>query len=370
MRVPFIGVAYTLTLLAAFPAAAQQAKGGSDDFGPYDVVENWLKPIKPGFLEKGVAVFAESPDRIYVTTSVEFAVPVRRGRGGGGAAAAQTPPPVPKAKVLVVDRDGNVMEDWTQWEDLLAMPHYVTQSPYDPTKAVWVVSRRTDQIFKFSNDGKELLMTLGQDRRTMPRDAEGRFTQLSDEGHFGQPTSLAFLPDGSFYIADGYDNRRVVKFDKDGNYLFEWGTAGSGPGQFAENGQVHGIAIDAQRRIYVCDRGNNRVQIFDENGKYLDEWNDITGPSHIQINTDGTAWIVSGRGNRLLQYDLNGKLLTYWGTYGRGSGQFDDPHYISTDSEGSLYVAIFSNLKVGVEKYVPRPGADKSRLIGQMVVPK
>ncbi len=201
MRLPFIGVAYTLTLLAAFPGAAQQAKGGSDDFGPYDVVENWLKPVKPGFLEKGVAVFAESPDRIYVTTSVEFAVPVRGGRGGGGAAAAQTPPPVPKAKVLVVDRDGNVLEDWTQWEDLMAMPHYVTQSPYDPTKAVWVVSRRTDQVFKFSNDGKELLMTLGQDRRTMPRDAEGRFTQLSDEGHFGQPTSLAFLPDGSFYIA-------------------------------------------------------------------------------------------------------------------------------------------------------------------------
>ena len=71
-----------------------------------------------------------------------------------------------------------------------------------------------------------------------------------------------------------------------------------------------------------------------------------------------------------MQYDLNGKLLTYWGTYERGSGQFDDPHYISTDSEGSLYVAIFSNLKVRVEKYVPRPGADKSRLIGQMVVPK
>ena len=60
-----------------------------------------------------------------------------------------------------------------------------------------------------------------------------------------------------------------------------------------------------------------------------------------------------GPGNRLLQYDTNGRLMTYWGTYGTGPGQFDDPHYISVDSEGNLYVANFSNYKVGVEKYVP-----------------
>jgi hypothetical protein len=66
---------------------------------------------------------------------------------------------------------------------------------------------------------------------------------------------------------------------------------------------------------------------------------------------------------------MNGKLLTYFGTYGMGAGQFDDPHYISTDTEGNLYVAIFSNTKVGVEKYTPDPKADKSRLVGQFVVP-
>jgi sugar lactone lactonase YvrE len=121
---------------------------------------------------------------------------------------------------------------------------------------------------------------------------------------------------------------------------------------------VHGIAIDGQRRIYVCDRGNHRIQIFDENGKYLNEWDNITGPSDIKI-AGNTAWVVSGRGNRLLQYDIaSGRLLTYWGTYGTGTGQFDDPHYISVDSEGNLYVANFSNLKVGVDKYVPRQGAD------------
>ena len=220
-------------------------------------------------------------------------------------------------------------------------------------------------------------MTLGQDRRTMPdcpvpqgtAQCNGGKVQLQDAGHFGQPTAVAFLPNGDFFISDGYDNRRVAKFDKNGKFLLTFGSVGSGPGQFAANGQVHSVAIDANRKVYVCDRGNNRIQVFDENGKFLDSWENVTGASDIKITTDGFAWVTSGRGNRLAKYDLNGKLITYWGTYGMGQGQFDDPHYISVDQEGNLYVAIFSNTKVGVEKYMPRAGADRSRLIGQFVVP-
>jgi DNA-binding beta-propeller fold protein YncE len=340
MKLSYLGVAVSLASLAV-PAAAQQTslngmmKGGTDDYGPYTPVPNWLKPVREGFLEKGVSVWAETPDHIFVTTSTEFADPaaVTRmrqaagiggggGGGGGGGAAGpaslQVAPPRARALVSVHDRNGNVKEVWTQWEDLMVMPHYVTISPFDPEKNVWVVSRQTD---------------------------------------------------GSFFVADGYDNRRVAKFDRDGKFLLDWGGVGTGPGQFAENGQVHSVAVDANRRVYVCDRGNNRIQIFDENGKFIDQWENVTGASDIKITTDGFAWVTSGRGNRLAKYDLNGKLITYWGTYGTGQGQFDDPHYISVDQEGNLYVAIFSNVKVGVEKYMPRAGADRTRLIGQFVVP-
>ena len=203
----------------------------------------------------------------------------------------------------------------------------------------------------------------------MPRLPNGRFETRQDAGHFGQPTAIAFLPDGTFFISDGYTNRRVAKYDKDGKFLMDWGGVGRGPGQFAAQGEVHSVAIDAQRRVYVADRGNDRIQIFDENGNFLDEWDNITRVSDVKITTDNKVWAISGVGNRLAQYDMNGKLLTYFGTYGTGAGQFDDPHYISTDTEGNLYVAIFSNLKVGVEKYVPDPKADKTRLVGQFVVP-
>jgi DNA-binding beta-propeller fold protein YncE len=193
--------------------------------------------------------------------------------------------------------------------------------------------------------------------------------RMQDAGHFGQPTAIAFLPDGTFFISDGYSNRRVAKFDKDGKFLMDWGGIGRGPGEFAAQGEVHSVAVDGQRRVYVADRGNSRIQIFDENGKFLDQWENITRVSDVKITTDNKVWAISGVGNRLAQYDMNGKLLTYFGTYGAGPGQYDDPHYISTDTEGNLYVANFSNIKVGVDKYTPDPKADKSRLVGQFVVP-
>jgi DNA-binding beta-propeller fold protein YncE len=173
------------------------------------------------------------------------------------------------------------------------------------------------------------------------------------------------MPDGSFFVADGYHNARVVKFDKNGKYLKEWGTKGNGPGQF---NLLHDVAVDAQHRIYVADRGNNRIQIFSEDGRLLDQWTNILGPSHFWITRDGYLWLVSGAGNRLAKYDLTGKLITYWGTYGRFAGAFDDPHTIDVDSAGNLYVVeVFNNR---VEKFIPREPADKSRLIGTKFVLK
>ena len=72
---------------------------------------------------------------------------------------------------------------------------------------------------------------------------------------------MAFLPNGDFYVSDGYVNTRVAKYDKEGRFLFEWGKPGKGPGEF---NLVHSIAIDVDRqRVYVSDRSNSRIQIFD-----------------------------------------------------------------------------------------------------------
>lgn len=351
---PFLFVG---ALATATAAERTQEKGGTDDFGPYAPVPGWLKlkPVNPGQIDRGCSVFVESPNRIWYTTDAEFPaelprVPYVVAKSGEVSTSGQTFNYVHIPRVLLLDADGNVVEEWTQWEHLLNMPHRISISPYDPGKNVWIVDRDNSQVFKFSHDGRKLLMTLGE-----------KGVIKSDDTHFGRPAGIVFQPDGSFYVADGYDNTRIIKFDKDGKRIATWGTQGNGPGQF--NVQVHDVALDQAGRIYVGDRGNDRVQIFDANGKYLDEWDHISRPSFIWVTKDRHVWVVAGVDNRLAEYDMNGKLLTSWGVFGVAPGKFDDPHDMGVDPAGNLYVSMWSLRKVGLEKYVPNPNADPKRLV-------
>src|SRR5207247_8695861 len=56
------------------------------------------------------------------------------------------------------------------------------------------------------------------------------------------------------------------KYDMHGNWVKQWGTKGTGPGQF---NLPHAIAIDRNDNVYVGDRSNRRIQVFDTEGKFL-----------------------------------------------------------------------------------------------------
>ena len=141
------------------------------------------------------------------------------------------------------------------------------------------------------------------------------------------------------------------------------GHKGRGPRQF---NLVHCVTVDANRRVYVADRNNDRVQIFDENGKLLDMWPNIRSPSHLMVSQDQFLWMSGGLMNRILKYDLNGRLLTYWGVYGTEPGMLSNPHHFSVDPTGNLYFAEFGNHRVS--KFMPRPDADRGRVVGQPFV--
>ena len=66
-----LAIALSIGMLAGILTA--QEKGGSDETGPYDVVENWFKPVHEGRSQCVLGVFAESADRIYLATEVEVA---------------------------------------------------------------------------------------------------------------------------------------------------------------------------------------------------------------------------------------------------------------------------------------------------------
>jgi hypothetical protein len=67
----------------------------------------------------------------------------------------------------------------------------------------------------YSRDGKQLLQTLGTPN-----------VPGADGTHFNRPTFIAWLPDGTFFVADGYNGTRVAKFDASGKFLLDFGKSG------------------------------------------------------------------------------------------------------------------------------------------------
>jgi sugar lactone lactonase YvrE len=395
MRTPVFTLAAVVGFgLLSAPASLQTVKKATDEVtGSYDVVANWPTiPRDEGFMQGSHAgCFAETPDRIFIVARGELKVPLDKlpgnklpnnwngswGAFGMGSANAEKPAPPPvngqtsgrmHNAVVIVNAAGKVLESWNQWDSLFVGsghperpgrqygPHSAAISPYDPEHAVWVLDDKTQQLFKFSNDGKKLLLTVGVKQEVG-----------TDPMHLGGSTDIAWLPDGSFLMSDGYDNSRVVKFDKNGKFLTAWGKPGKAPGEF---NLPHSIAIDKNRRVYVADRGNNRIQIFDENGKLLEIWTDIAGPSHIMITADQHLIVGTLNTNKMLKYDLSGKLISVFGTYGNGPGQIDGIHGFCTDSNGVLMIS--ETFGGRVQRFVPKAGADKNLLIGapQPLMPK
>jgi peptidylamidoglycolate lyase len=363
--------ALAITAVALLPAQnAQNAqKGGGDEFGPYELVENWPQnPCGEGYQQGSVGgIFAESPDRVLIfqrgclpvlerAITSQSLVPERNASGYDLSQKDPQRHPRWDNVLYIVNRDGKKIDSWEQHNKLFVRPHKVLISPYDPEKHVWLVDDGAHAIYKFTNDGKKLVMQLGE--FGVPG---------NDEKHFARPTDIAWLPDGTFFVSDGYTNTRVVKFDKNGKFLLTWGEKGTPPNETRPNymNTVHSIAIDDQRRLYVADRANSRVQIFDENGKFLELWPRIRRPYYIYMSQDQHLWVADGITQKFTKFDLAGKLLYSWGTFGAFPGGFWGVHQFSVDQENNLYTA---DVHIGrAQKFRPKQGADPKTLVGRPV---
>jgi hypothetical protein len=365
-----VAFAAALTLIAAptVPLQAQEGNGnarGPIGPSPYDVVREWHKPFQqPGYAFGGNSgLFAESPDRIFVLMRGETRLPwpvpeeFRQHAGTLGInVLSDTARRTWRNCIYTLHSDGTLRELWSQWDYLCSAsdgpgPHRIRVDPYREDHPVWVINETFHQIHVFSNDGSELLMTLGE--KGVPGD---------DGAHFGRPQDVAFLPDGRVLIADGLDNHRVMIMDGHGSYLGEVGGFGDAPGQF--NG-VHAIAVGPGGRVFAHDRSGGRVNVFrttDNPGRleHVDTWDGFTLPLDIIVNDDD-IWMTDLGPLRFINLDFEGNYKYTWLVPRELPDGYLEVHTFTVAPDGTLYGG--DNQYGRTQKFVPRPGVDPDLLI-------
>lgn len=232
--------------------------------------------------------------------------------------------------VVQFDKSGKMLQSWANPPVVAA--HGIGVGP---DGAVWLVDTTGHSVMKFTEQGR-LQMVIANAGR-LPGDN-------SSEYAFNLPTSLAFRPDGGFYVADGYGNSRVVQYSQDGEYIRHWGGMGAEPGRF---NTVHSITLDSKGNVYVADRTNNRIQVFDADGKFLDQWTDIGQPWGLYyVAKENAIYMCDGLDNRIIKLNLDGQILGQLSSFGKAPGKLDFAHHLAVDSEGSIYVAEIKNWRV------------------------
>jgi hypothetical protein len=255
---------------------------------------------------------------------------------------------------------------------------YTHSARFDKYDNLWVVDKGTHAVVKFDPDG-HVVMNLGR------RD-EGYDSNLHEpvkqsaarprDGWFGGPTDVTWDQDDNIFVSDGYENSRIAKIDKNGDWVTSWGQYGSGGVHANENpGNInnpHNLQADRNGNIYVADRGNRRIQVFDRNGKFLkflflnapyDKSHhpalgslpkdvstrpDETMPWAICITNTPTQYLyaIDDEPGRLYKMTLDGKILGMLGISGRQKGQFNWAHAIACPSENSVFIADMNNWRL------------------------
>jgi sugar lactone lactonase YvrE len=349
---------WLVALLAfASPAFAQDAPPAI----PFDSVPNLLKLPDDMHLGEVAGVATNSKGHIFVYS---------RGGSNAGPAYGNT-----ASQILEFMPNGKFLREVGRNLYAWAFAHTVR---IDKDDNIWATDKGSDMVVKFNPQGR-VFMVFGRKSEASEVEAKPHERNLEkplphQDGRFRQPTDVAWGPDGTIYISDGYVNSRVAKISKDGDWIKSWGQRGKGPGEF---NLVHSIATDAKGNVYVADRTNRRIQVFDGDGTFQREikidvpFDQNARPAigdkpnltnYLQTGgtfTPGAPWAVcitpgpnqvlyasDAYPGRIYKLSLDGKVLGVLGESGKQLKQFGWIHEIACPNENTLYVAEILNWRV------------------------
>ena len=252
--------------------------------------------------------------------------------------------------IFVADSNNNRIQRFSQTGDLLSSwgsyasvqdgeaPGGTLNQPWGVVTgkdgSVYVVDTFNHRIQKFSSNG-EFIKTLGI------------FAQGTSPDTIWGPRGIAIDLNGNVIIADT-GNKRVVIYDKDLNFITQFGGAGFETGQFDE---PVGIDVSDTGVIAVADTWNRRVQLFspDESGLVytqtgefdVDAWygQSLENKPFLAFSPKGTLFITDPEGGRILEFTLSGELIQGWQDLSVSSEVISRPYGLDFDAQGNLWVS-------------------------------
>jgi sugar lactone lactonase YvrE len=364
-----IGVAVALR-----PSPSTGAQGNSK-VPAYRVDPFWPKPL-PSIRD------AEGLSHQWVTGEVgascidphDHIITVNRGFLRNGLLSQEGTQSIPAPPVIIHDTEGNIVASWgdpslTPEGVTAVLPNGIHGCFADHENNIWIAGNADGVVQKWTHDGKKLLLQIGTKGVCdgPPARPQAPYPTCGEPGHntsqtlLNNPADIAVDPNpdpatgtrGSVYVADGYGNHRIVVFDATGKYLRQWGSPGSGPGQFVATGggHPHCVGLSSDGLVYACDRGQNRILVFDRLGALKrtiavdppDQGKATLRADDVALSTDPGQtflFVVDLGSNRVwIMERETGAIVGGIGRSGHMAGEFTFPHTAAVDSRGNVYVA-------------------------------
>ena len=246
--------------------------------------------------------------------------------------------------VLVFDTDGNVLRSW---DSSLTNAHGMDLVKEDGSEYLWLADNKSGQVVKTDLQGKTV---MSLQRPDLPVYRDGQY----------KPTWVAVNQErwggnGDVWVADGYGESYVHRYDKNGNYISSI-NGEEGGGRFAT---PHGLCVDTRKsepEMYISDRTNRRVQVYDLDGKFKRVFGTdfLTSPSGFIVYGDLMGVVELKASIKLM--DENDRLVAALGENDAAAdiegwpdiptdhlhpGSFNSPHGMAADRDGNIYVAEF-----------------------------
>ena len=210
---------------------------------------------------------------------------------------------------------------------------------HDSNNNIYVSDRENNRIQKLTKDGVFI---------TELKSINGK--------NFVMPEDLAFdFTNDNLYITDT-GNNRIVKLDKNLNFILQWGSKGTGDGQFDH---PHAIDVGPDRNVYVSSGFQPYIQKFDPNGKFIKKWGKegsgdgemLMFLEHLDVDSEGRVFLINNNIRPVVQvWDSEGNYLTKFGSEKEGSanGQLAEPEHVTVDNDGKPFIVDSGNFRIQV----------------------